>query len=86
MAEFKNQTLSGEITLDGNTFLNIDFNDAVLTYDGGPPPSFSNCRFNTARFTFRESASNTLMFLRAMAPAETNMRSIVLGLMPELQS
>lgn len=86
MTEFADQTLSGEIALDGNAFTNIDFSDAVLIYDGGVPPSFANCRFNTARFTFRNSASNTLMFLRAMAPVETNMRPIVLGLVPELQA
>ena len=65
---------------------NIDFKDAELTYDGGRPPAFNNCRFDNARFTFRESAGNTLLFLRAMAPAQTNMRDVVLGLMPELKA
>lgn len=85
MAEYKDQTLSGVVALDSNSFDNIDFNEAELTYDGGKPPAFNNCRFNNARFTFRESAGNTLMFLRAMAPVETNMRQVVLGLMPELK-
>ena len=85
MAEFKDQTLTGEVALDGNVFINIDFNDAVLTYDGGLPPGFDNCRFNQSSFTFRETAGNTLLFLRAMAPETTNMRSVVLGLIPELQ-
>ena len=43
-------------------------------------------RFDNATFSFRESAGNTLMFLRAMAPAQTNMRDVVLGLMPELKA
>lgn len=86
MAEYKDQTLSGVIALDSNSFDNIDFKDAELTYDGGRPPAFNNCRFDNARFTFRESAGNTLMFLRAMAPANTNMRQVVLGLMPELSA
>ena len=86
MAEFKDQTLSGVVALDSNSFDNIDFNDVELTYDGGRPPSFNNCRFNDARFTFRESAGNTLLFLRAMAPAETNMRQVVAGLLPELKA
>lgn len=85
MAEFKDQTLSGVIALDSNSFDNIDFEDVELTYDGGRPPAFNNCRFNNVSFTFRESAGNTLMFLRAMAPVETNMRNVVLGLMPELK-
>lgn len=84
-AEYKDQTLSGVVALDSNSFDNIDFKDAGLTYDGGRPPAFNNCRFDNARFTFRKSAGNTLLFLRAMAPAETNMRDVVLGLMPELR-
>lgn len=85
MTEFQNQTLSGEVALDGHVFRNVDFNDAVLTYDGGVPPTFDDCRFNNASFTFREHAANTLIFLRAMAPASTGMRAIVDGLMPELK-
>ena len=86
MAEFKDQTLTGEVALDGHVFRNIDFNDAVLTYDGGLPPGFDNCRFNNASFNVRGQAANTLNFLRAMAPEATNMRSVVLGLIPELQA
>jgi hypothetical protein len=84
MAEFKDQTLTGVVALDGAIFRNVEFKDAVLTYDGGVPPTFDNCRFNQASFTFREHAANTLIFLRAMTPASTGMRSIVDGLMPEL--
>ncbi|MGX1588780.1 hypothetical protein [Brevundimonas diminuta] len=86
MAEFKDQTLTGDVALDGHVFRNVDFNDAILTYTGGVAPAFDNCRFNNASFSLRGSAANTLHFLRAMAPESTNMRSVVLGLIPELQT
>lgn len=84
MAEFKDQTLTGDVALDGAAFVNIHFKNAVLNYAGGQPPRFDNCAFDTTSFTFRDSAANTLQFLRAMAPESTNMRSVVFGLMPEL--
>lgn len=85
MAEYRDQTLSGEIALDGNTFINIDFDSAELVYRGGTPPGFEKCRFNVATFSFREQAGNTLIFLNAMAPASTNMREVVLGLLAGLK-
>ena len=84
MAETRDQTITGAFTIDGNTYVNIDFHGAELRYGGGVAPTFDNCRFNEARFTFRDEAANTLGFLRAMAPASTNMRGLVLGLIPEL--
>ena len=84
MAEFKDQILTGDVALDGNTFVNIQFKDAVLNYSGGVPPGFDNCAFDTTSFSFGDAAANTLHFLRAMAPEGTNMRSVVLGLIPEL--
>ena len=85
VAEFKDQTLTGAVTLDDNIFINVDFNDAVLNYDGGVPPGFDNCRFNKATFNLGGAAGNTINFLRTMSPTTTNMRSVVLGLIPELQ-
>lgn len=84
MVETKDQTLTGSVALDGNVFRNIDFRDCQLIYEGGTPPQFDNCRFETASFTFQGPAGATLAFLRAMAPATTNMRPVVLGLIPEL--
>lgn len=84
MAEIRDQTLSGAQTLDGNTYVNCEFNNARLVYKGGLPPSFSNCAFSDSEFVFDEAAGRTLGFLKAMAPASTNMRHVVLGLLPEL--
>lgn len=85
VAEFKDQTLTGEVTLDGNVFINVDFKDAELNYSGGVPPRFDNCRFTNATFNLGGAAGSTVNFLRSMAPASTNMRFVVLGLLPELQ-
>ena len=86
MAEFKDQILTGAVALDDNVFINIDFNDAVLNYEGGATPGFDNCRFHNTTFNLAGAAGNTIAFLRSMAPAATNMRPIVLGLIPELEA
>ncbi len=85
MAEYRDQTLSGELALDGNTFIDVQFKDAELVYRGGTPPAFDRCRFDQATFSFRDQGGNTLMFLNAMLPASTNMREVVLGLLPGLK-
>lgn len=85
MAEIANKTLTGTHEIDGHSFVNIEFRDAILTYSGGPPPTFQNCRFEQAAFTFAGPAGQTLLFLNAMAPSTTNMRHIVEGLLPALK-
>lgn len=82
MAESK--TISGRVKLDGKTFTDIQFVDAQLVYDGGLAPNFVNCRFQNTGFSFEKEAGNTCNFLRAMAAPQSNMRSVVLGLLPEL--
>ncbi len=84
MAETKNQTVKGRVKLDGKTFTDCEFVDAQLVYDGGVAPNFINCRFNNSNFMFDKEAGNTVNFLRAMAHPGSNMRQVVLGLMPEL--
>ncbi|HWW12733.1 MAG TPA: hypothetical protein VN018_09460 [Brevundimonas sp.] len=84
MAEFRDQTLTGVQALDGNTYINCTFSNARLVYKGGFPPGFGNCAFEDTEFVFDDAAGRTLGFLKAMAPATTNMRHIVLGLLPEL--
>lgn len=84
MTQTRDQVLSGEVEIDGATFVNCEFKNARLVFRGGTPPNFNNCRFTQSNFAFYDSAANTLNLLRAMAPQETNMRSVVLGLIPEL--
>lgn len=85
LADFKNQTLGGDIALDGNTYVDIVFDGARLVYEGGGIPVFQNCTFmDGCSFTFQEQAGNTLAFIRSMSHPTTNMRFIVEGLIPEL--
>lgn len=84
MAEIRNQTLTGEYIIDGNSYVSCEFNGARLIYEGGMPPSFSDCRFNDTNFTLQEAAGRTVAFLRAMSPTTTGMRHIVAGFLPEL--
>lgn len=85
MAEIKDQTLNGDVAIDGNSFVNVTFDGARLIYEGGRAPTFQNCQFAPGcSFTFQEQAGNTLAFIRSMAHPSTNMRFIVEGLIPEL--
>lgn len=86
MTEYTDQTVSGDVTLDGGRFVNCQFSDAVLTYAGGKPPHIENCGFDRARFVFVGPAAQTLVFMRSMAPESTNMRFILDGLIPELKA
>ena len=85
MAVIRDQTLTTTVSLDGNRYINCRFEGAELTYAGGPPPRFDQCQFDKAKFVFTGPAKNTVALLRTMAPAHTNMRELVRGLIPELQ-
>jgi hypothetical protein len=85
MAEIRNQTLSGDQMIDGNTYIDCTFDNARLIYEGGAAPGFGNCMFKASHFRFQGPAGQTLTFLKAMAPARTGMREMVLGLLPELR-
>ncbi|MBU1346983.1 MAG: hypothetical protein KKA16_08515 [Alphaproteobacteria bacterium] len=86
MAAHKDKTMTGPVDLDDGKFENIKFNDAQLFYSGGQPPAFVNCAFNGVSFELRGPAHRTLAFLRSMAPAETGMRDVFYGLVPEIKS
>ena len=84
MAEAERRTLSGRIKLDGKTFKDVAFEKAQLVYEGGAGPNFDNCTFTETNYTFEGAAGNTVHFLRAMLFQQSNMRGVVLGLMPEI--
>ena len=85
MAEIKDQTVAGRVDLDGNTYVNVVFENAALHYSGGQAPNFQNVTFTpSCSVSFAEQAGNTLAFLRSMAHDSSGMRFIVDGLMPEV--
>jgi hypothetical protein len=77
--------MDGKLAIDDAVYVNVDFVGAELIYMGGVPPTFQNCTFSDTTFNFSGSAGATLMFLRSLAPATTNMREVVYGLIPELK-
>ncbi|MET4685103.1 hypothetical protein [Brevundimonas faecalis] len=84
MTQTRGKTLTGDVELDGVTFVDCRFEGAQLIFRGGTPPNFQNCRFDRTRFAFLDQAANTLQLVRAMAQPQSNMRGVVLGLIPEL--
>lgn len=60
--QFKNE----EIRLDGNTFLGCSFDNCMMVYGGGPPPSMIDCSLNGVKWSFTEAASNTIQFMSAI--------------------
>lgn len=85
MAAHKDKTLKGPVDLDDGVFENVVFQDAQLFYSGGQPPQFKGCAFETVTFELRGPAHRTVVFLRSMAPAETMLREVFYGLIPEIK-
>ncbi len=85
MADSSTDIRSGQISLDGQRFVGVTFRTAQLVFGGGTPPVFEGCSFDQTTFEFVGAANMTLHFLKAMAPADTNMREVVYGLIPELR-
>jgi hypothetical protein len=84
MALYKDQTLSGDLTLDGNRFENIHFARARLIYAGGPPPELRNVSFLETSIDFQGPANATVVFLRSLAQPNSPLRQVAQGLLPEL--
>jgi hypothetical protein len=75
--ERSGETFCGAILVDGNRYQDCTFERCVLTYGGGVPPSFSNCRFNNSTLTFVGAAANTLAFLKAMDAPRSGLQRVV---------
>ena len=52
------------VLLDGETFSDCEFQESRLVYAGGPPPSFTDCRFNACEWKFDDAAARTLEHLK----------------------
>ena len=61
------------ICLDGGTFEDCEFYNCELTYCGYLPVNMSNCKFRNIQWSFTGPANNTIQFLKAMYPADTNL-------------
>ncbi len=75
--EHDGENFSGPISVDGNQYRNCIFDRCVLTYGGGVPPSFADCRFRGSTLAFVGAAANTLAFLKAMDSPKSGFQRIV---------
>ena len=74
---YRNETLTGEVELDGKEFDNCTFSGASLIYRGGQPPTLNECDLTDFTFEFRGAAANTVALLRAMAAPNSGFQSVV---------
>ncbi|MFC5343993.1 hypothetical protein ACETK8_19385 [Brevundimonas staleyi] len=84
MDQIENQTLSGRVIVDDQTFTDCQFKNAEVVYTGGTPPAYVRCGFEGSRLVFEGPADSTLQYLRALAAAGPEFRAVVLSLIPEL--
>ena len=57
---------AGREIVDGNEYVDCNFNGTTFVYRGGDLPDFTSCTFNNYRVEFEEAALNTLLVLQAM--------------------
>ena len=69
---FKNKT----IELDGNTFVDCQFDDCELVFRGKDPVDLGRCHFNRPKWQFHDGAGDTITLLR-MLYADPVGRSVV---------
>jgi len=59
---FQNET----VTVDNKQFVDCDFVDTSLVYNGGILPKFDRCYFNGVSLQFGDAAASTLRFLSGL--------------------
>jgi len=65
--EYNKRTfLDEEVVLDNNTFINCEFKGSNLIYSGDGTVVLKDCGFDSVRWTFSGSASNTLKFMQGL--------------------
>lgn len=74
---YENETLTGRVLLDGATFENCRFVDAILVYRGVRGLGLNGCQFQNVRFEFEGPAANTLAVLQAMTAPASGLREVV---------
>lgn len=84
MTIYKGQEFSGRVEIDGNSYVACTFEDVVLVYAGGEPPSFAGCIFREWRFAFEGPAGNTINFLKSMGPKQSGFSDVLRQTFPEV--
>jgi hypothetical protein len=58
------------VEADGGTFINCDFQSAILLYGGGEHPKFEDCTFGDLRWQFEGPALRTVQLLQLVGLAD----------------
>ena len=69
MGTARNQTFTDGDTIntDGGRFIDCNFENAVLVYEGGIHPAFENCTFGDVGWRFAGPALKTIQFLQSIS-------------------
>ena len=81
---YADQTMTGQVLLDGCTFERCRFDRAVLIYRGGTPPVIAGCVFDGVTFQFQDAAARTLALLQAMSAPSSGLSAIFKASFPRL--
>lgn len=83
MALHKAKEFTGRVEVDGNAYVACTFENVVLVYAGGAPPSFAGCIFREWKFAFEGPAGNTVNFLKSLAPKQSGLSDVIRETFPE---
>jgi hypothetical protein len=64
--DFNNQTLSGEVRLDGHSYFNCLFKNCVLIFSATDVVNLNSCRFESCEFRLAGPAAWTVAFLQGL--------------------
>lgn len=65
--KFTDQTFENKtVELDGNEYTRCLFDRCTLVFSGAAIPTLDGCNFLDCKWTFRDSAQLTLLFLHAL--------------------
>ena len=65
LTEVRDQTLAGEVEVDGKHFINCQLDKVELHYAGGALPMFENCEASNVSWYFEGAALRTIQLLQA---------------------
>lgn len=66
------------VHVDGATFIDCEFDRAILVYAGGELPVISGCHFHDCTWKFEAHAQRTLAYLKLLASENDELRKGIL--------
>lgn len=78
MAVVKEQQIANEtVILDGNQYVQCEFTQCKLVYEGGVVPRLQGCHFVRCTWALEEAARRTTLFLRGIYHSGPGGRELV---------